>query len=93
MTLTTHAIVGATAASLFPEHPIIAFAAGFCSHFAIDSLPHWDYALLSKIEGATKLQGDMDIKNPLFLLDLLRIGSDALLGTTLAIFIFSFWVR
>lgn len=43
MTLTTHALVGAAAASLFPSEPYLAFAAGFVSHLAIDAIPHWDY--------------------------------------------------
>jgi hypothetical protein len=47
MILSTHAIVGAALASLMPSHPIAAFAAGFASHFVIDSTPHWDYPLKS----------------------------------------------
>jgi hypothetical protein len=43
MTQATHAIIGAAAASLFPEQPGLAFAAGFASHFIIDAIPHWDY--------------------------------------------------
>lgn len=89
MTLTTHALVGAAAAQLVPAHPALAFVAGFVSHLAIDSLPHWDYELLSM---------KRDEQNPLshhlsfgkeFPLDLLRVGSDALLGIALSILIFS----
>lgn len=43
MTQATHAVIGAAAASLFPEQPYLAFAAGFASHFVIDAIPHWDY--------------------------------------------------
>jgi hypothetical protein len=93
MTLTTHAIVGAAAASLFPTSPVLAFAAGFASHFAIDSLPHWDYRILSKHkEESNRLNDNIDVRNPTFILDLMRIGSDALLGTILSIFIFSVWL-
>jgi len=92
MTLTTHAIVGAAAASLFPASPVLAFAAGFASHFAIDSLPHWDYRLLSKQDNpGDKLSEDMKFGR-MFVFDLLRIGSDAALGVLLAAFIFSFWL-
>ena len=40
MTLTTHAIVGASIASLFPEHPILAFGLAFASHYVSDMIPH-----------------------------------------------------
>jgi hypothetical protein len=32
--LSTHAIVGAAIATLFPDHPALAFASGVASHFA-----------------------------------------------------------
>ena len=85
MTLTTHALVGAAAASLFPEHPYLAFAAGFASHFAIDALPHWDYAdYLRSMEWdpAQHLHTDMRLGKD-FLRDLALIGADALLGFVL----------
>lgn len=93
MTLTTHALVGATAATLFPEQPVVACAAAFASHLAIDALPHWDYKILSKQEGETKLQNDIDTKSPLFRFDLMRIGSDALWGTMLSLLIFSIFLN
>jgi len=87
MTLTTHALVGAAAASIFPHHPYVAFAAGFASHLAIDSIPHWDYARwLTSV--------DKDPGNPLnndmrwgwgFAHDLAIIATDAVLGTILAV--------
>ena len=82
MTLTTHALVGAAASSLFPEHPYFAFAAGFASHFAIDALPHWDYGeyLRSFSEKPGEpLSADMQMGND-FYRDLAIIGADALLG-------------
>lgn len=47
MILSTHAIVGAAIATLFPDHPALAFISGVASHFAIDAIPHWDYRLRS----------------------------------------------
>jgi hypothetical protein len=47
MILSTHAVVGGAIASLVPSDPILAAAAGFASHFAIDAIPHWDYPLRS----------------------------------------------
>src|SRR3990167_10759510 len=85
MTLTTHALVGAAAASLFPEHPYLAFAAGFASHFAIDALPHWDYGeyLRSFSEKPGEpLSADMRMGKD-FHRDLAIIGADALLGFVL----------
>jgi hypothetical protein len=93
MTLTTHALLGAAAASLFPASPALAFAAGFASHFAADALPHWDYKILSKKENKEdKLDEHFNIKSREFVLDLLRIGGDAALGTALAVLIFCFWL-
>jgi len=85
MTLTTHALVGAAAASLFPEHPYLAFAAGFASHFAIDALPHWDYGeyLRSFSEKPGEpLSADMRMGKD-FHRDLAIITGDALLGFVL----------
>jgi hypothetical protein len=90
--LTTHALVGAAAASVFPQQPLVAFAAGFASHFAIDALPHWDYKILSMdTETDHTLNADMHV-NKYFFLDLARTGSDALLGLLLSTIIFSLWI-
>jgi len=85
MTLTTHALVGAAAASLFPEHPYLAFAAGFASHFAIDALPHWDYGEYLRsmqYDPIQHLHTDMRLGKD-FVRDLALIGADALLGFVL----------
>lgn len=97
MTLATHAIVGAATAQLFPNHPIIAFCAGFCSHFVLDAIPHWDYKILSAyanpdiamaqneaIPGSSRWIG-MD---PNFFKDLLRTGTDALIGLSVVALLF-----
>ena len=85
MTLTTHALVGVAAASLFPGHPYLAFAAGFASHFAIDALPHWDYGEYIRSmqwDPAQHLHTDMRWGRD-FARDLALIGADALLGFVL----------
>lgn len=83
MTLTTHAIVGAAAASFFPQHPYAAFAAGVVSHLAIDALPHWDYRLRSD----QRLPGqkiEMDLRwGRDFIYDICAVSADALLGFVL----------
>ncbi len=91
MTLATHGIVGAAAIALVPTNPVLGFALAFASHLAIDSLPHRDYELLSKVEGERKL--DMDMKlGRLFVYDLLRTGTDAFIGLVIALAIFSVWL-
>lgn len=82
MTLATHAVVGAAVAAALPNHPILGGIFAFGSHFLLDALPHWDYKILSASanpETPAKLNFDR-----LFLLDLVRIGSDALLGIVVA---------
>lgn len=92
MTLTTHALVGASTAVLFPEKPVAAFVAGFLSHLAIDSLPHWDYKLHSlERDPADLLSTDMKFGDK-FLVDLRNTASDSILGVSLSVLIFSVFV-
>lgn len=92
MTLTTHALIGASAAVLFPEKPLEAFAAGFLSHLAIDSLPHWDYKLHSLEWNPNKpLSADMKFGKD-FLRDLRNTAGDSILGVSLSVLIFSFFI-
>lgn len=86
MILASHAVVGAGLASLFPQHKIIAFIAAFLSHFILDAIPHWDYQILS--ESANPNSGKTFMPSRLFYLDLIRIGTDAVIGLTLSILIF-----
>lgn len=84
MTLTTHALVGAAAASFFPAYPYAAFAAGFVSHFAIDALPHYDYGEYLRAlrwDEANNLRPSAE--KSYVVQDLLLIGADALLGFVL----------
>jgi len=96
MTLTTHALVGAAAASFFPAHPYVAFAAGFVSHLAIDALPHWDegsYMLRSvRVTGAGKTDRDMVIGKD-FISDFTYLGFESLVGILAAVFIFFGWLH
>src|ERR1700759_4325641 len=87
MILSTHAIVGGALASLMPSHPIAAFAAGFVSHFVIDSIPHWDYPLKSISFGpSARNDGRFTAAR---LRDLAVIGLVSFVGLVLAIGIFA----
>lgn len=87
MTLGTHAAVGMAIASLTPGHPGLAFSVGFLSHFILDSIPHWEYKILSLQQEGNKLSVDM-IFGRKFIIDLLRIGADALIGILIGLIIF-----
>jgi hypothetical protein len=90
MTLTTHAVFGATVASFFPGNPqgaVIAFCAAFASHFALDAIPHWDYPIRSASvdpEFGATMKYDKNLA-----LDAVSIGSDALFGILLSAAFFS----
>lgn len=97
MTLGTHAIVGAATATLFPSHPVTAFFAGFCSHFILDAIPHWDYKILSEYANSDRAMSSNVVNSSkskelkpdrYFWLDILRTGADTLLGF---IIIFIVW--
>lgn len=47
MTATNHALTGAVIALAINE-PWLAIPLAFLSHFAIDAIPHWDYAINRK---------------------------------------------
>src|SRR5260370_21690372 len=87
MILTTHAIVGGALASLFPSHPIVAVAAGFASHFAIDAIPHWDYPPRS-IMVAQDRRNQLKLGRVL-LQDVGLLGFEAFAGLALAHCLFS----
>jgi len=87
MILSTHALVGAALANMFPSHPGVAFAAGFASHFALDAIPHADYPIRSA-------SVDPTIGAPLrfdraLLHDAITIGADGLLGLVCAFVLFA----
>jgi hypothetical protein len=89
MTLATHVVVGGAVASLFPSHPILAFFAGFFSHFVLDAIPHWDYKILSAYSCRTSADTlSKEIKaDKYFYLDLLRTGADTFLGIVVILLI------
>ena len=89
MILTTHAIVGAAVANILPSHPFIGFAAGFASHFLLDAIPHWDYSLLSRKKDQSNPMNDDMIINKNFIIDLFKIGVDAIFGIIMALLLFS----
>ena len=98
MTLTTHAIVGATLATLIPNYPILGFAVGFGSHFILDAIPHWEYSLNSmKRDEKNPMNDDITIDKT-FYKDLLKIGIDGMLGLVLSFVLlgilrnYSFWI-
>ena len=89
MVLSTHAVIGAAVAQLFPTHPLVGFTLGFASHFVADAIPHWHYHVGSVVrEEGSKKGVDMVFRNKHFPYDLLKIGTDGLLGLGLAVFFF-----
>jgi hypothetical protein len=70
-------------ASLVPGEPLLGFALGFASHFALDSIPHWAEgpALLRSIVKTkqnvlnTHIKGGMNLVH-----DMAVVSADALLG-------------
>ena len=94
MTLPTHAIVGAAAASLFPQAPVAAFIAGFVSHLVIDAIPHWNEGRMLRslrVDPNDHLNADMELGKD-FLLDLAYLGSETAFGLAVGIGIFCFWL-
>jgi hypothetical protein len=87
MILSTHAIVGAAIASFLPSHPTIAFVLGFGSHFVLDAIPHWDYAI-SSASVNPKIGAPVTFDRAL-LRDVVVIGSDGLLGILGALLLFA----
>lgn len=87
MTLTTHALVGAAVVSLVPQHPVLGICAALASHFVIDAIPHWDYPIASSAVDPD-IGSAMKYDKALFI-DVLRIGSDAILGLLLSLWILS----
>jgi len=95
MTLSTHMIVGTAVASLFPNNPALGFGAAFLSHFVLDTIPHWDYAIAMK-NGSSDIK-DMDIEfNKSFVKSFVKISSDVALGFIISLILiftlhFSSW--
>lgn len=89
MILTSHAIVGAAIASAIPSHPISAFILAVLSHLLLDAVPHWQYPLNSiKRSDASNPDEKKIERGPGFKKDVLRVGTDALLGIILGCLLF-----
>ena len=88
MMLSTHAMVGAAIGTFCPSQIGLAAVLGFCSHFVLDAIPHWDYPIRS---GSLSPGRGLPIRFDRALLeDLLTIGADGLLGVAAAIILFGF---
>lgn len=90
MILATHAIIGAGIAATVPEQPALGFGLAFASHFLLDLIPHWDYALKSRHEDHSDLAKDDMIINRDFVGDLAKIGLDFAVGI---VFVFVLFAR
>lgn len=55
MTATSHALIGASLATIIPN-PIIGIPAAFLSHFIADLIPHWDAGTNNKKKTALRLK-------------------------------------
>jgi hypothetical protein len=86
MILCTHAIVGAAFGSFVPSHPGLAFVLGFCSHFVLDAIPHWDYPIRSA-SLSPRRSSSMRVDRA-FVADLLTIGTDGVSGLAAAVVLF-----
>jgi hypothetical protein len=87
MILSTHAVVGGAFASLIPSHPVLAFAAGVASHFAIDAVPHWDYPLRSI--SVKPSAGSAMMLNRFLFRDIGLIALDACVGLGMALWLYA----
>jgi len=87
LTLTTHAIVGAAIAGLVPSRPLMGLSLAFASHFVVDALPHQDYPIRSS--SITPKIGARMKYDWVLCADLLTICGDAVLGTVLAVVLFT----
>jgi len=90
MTLATHLTFGAAVAELITsQNPVPAFFVGFTSHFLLDALPHWDYSLKSRQEDPVDpLKVHFSTSETSFLIDLLKISADVIIGFLLTVLIF-----
>lgn len=89
MNLTSHALVGAAVAQVFPNHPLIAFWGAFGSHFVLDMVPHFDFTLYSSSkDGDDEMTRRLGWGRP-FAKDLTKIILDFVCGLALSWYIFS----
>lgn len=86
MVLTTHSIIGASFAGLLATDPALAFTVGLASHYLFDTIPHWDYELIS----VNRENGKLNFKdsNSGRLFDASRIALDFFVGLIASYYIF-----
>jgi len=83
MTLTAHAVVGATMVQILPGAPVLAVTLALSSHFILDAIPHWDYPLRSASKTKGAVVGVAFNYDFTFLRDLFFVSLDILLGLLL----------
>ncbi|MCX6713473.1 MAG: hypothetical protein NTY66_04700 [Candidatus Vogelbacteria bacterium] len=92
MTLTTHAIVGASVAQFFPGYPVVAFLAAIASHYLSDRIPHYNLGdhlnSLKRNETGSRKSLEGFTYGRSFIRDGSIVGGDLILGVLLA---FLFW--
>jgi len=87
MVLSTHAISGAATALIFRRYPVLALIAAFLSHFALDSIPHWHYKIISKSADASSPFGKKLSFGKNFLKDIFRTGLDFGIGLAISLIV------
>ncbi len=89
MTLTAHALAGASAAMLLRNNPVAAFFGAFAMHFVADVVPHWDYKIKSLKKNPDNYLENRIVFGKVFLRDLFFTGLDCSLGIVLSFFVIS----
>lgn len=93
MILTSHAIVGAAVARLFPKYPLVGFFAAVASHIALDAIPHWEYPLRSRLTDPQEAQNfrkrKLSYNIRAIAIDLASVGFDLICGAGLAVLFFA----
>jgi len=89
MTLTAHALAGASVAMLLRNNPVAAFFGAFAIHFVADVLPHWDYKIKSLKKNPDNYLENRIVFDTTFLRDLFFTGLDCSLGIVLSFFVIS----
>lgn len=91
MILTTHAVVGAGMAAVFPDNAAVVFVAAFASHFLIDAAPHWDYRIFSLVKNENNRLDDEIKTGEKFYFDIARVLLDAAIGAGIAATVFHYY--
>lgn len=87
MILTTHSIVGASIANLFPNHPGLGFGLSFASHYLLDTITHKDYNISGFVDKDSKTIKSL-FNNMKSAIHLMFVGADFLVGVILCVLIF-----